>query len=184
MTRILAVLVLLLSLGAAPSAKYRDPYGLERVAASFMFDGVNTTWTWADCGQINAYYFPGKQEVVMCNELRKLEPGVIRYIFAHELSHGVIMQLRIPYTGSHEATADELAALMLVVTGRDADVLAAARWWLTMGRDENPYDDHPGDVRRAHNLLCMVLTYADHTAGCNTRFERVAAAWVRLLGIG
>ncbi len=186
MKRLIAAWAIMACLfGVAPAAP-RDPWGFTPVINMFRFDGVETTVKWDTCGQVNAYYQHRTKTVTMCTELRVLPAGVIRYILAHELSHAVIMQRNIAYTGSHEAAADELAAMMLVMMGYEEDILAGARFWLSMNRPESPWDDHPGDERRASNLLCMVWT-KEHREGaaaiCNTSYDRVVAAWVRLLAL-
>ncbi len=186
MSRLIAAWALLAVLmGAAPAAT-RDPYKLTPVINAFRFDGVDATIEWKTCGQVNAFYQPWDHRVVLCNELKAYSPGVIRYILAHELSHATIMQRSIPYTGSHEWAADELAGLWLIIIGHEDDVMEGAEFWYGLGRDENPYDDHPGDTRRALNLACLVWTHQEvpsALAGCNTQFKRVNAAWNELLGI-
>lgn len=162
----------------------RDALNLQPVINAFLFDGVETKITWDTCGQVNAYYHPSTRTVTLCNELKTLPPGVIRYVLAHELSHSVIMQRGVAYTGSHEASADELAAVMLILLGNEQDVLAGAAFWAGLGRDEDPYDDHPGDLRRAHTLRCLVWTSQDEPFAelvCNANYSRVVSAWVRLL---
>ncbi len=176
------LLMCLLLTGAA----YPPHPDMTRVEAAFRFPGVEFGVDWKDCGFENAFYHPSTRRVTMCNELRAHPAGVQRYILAHELSHAVIMQRDIPYTGSHEWAADELAGVILTVMGHSDDLIAGAEFWLSRGADENPYDDHPGDVRRALNLACMVwtrpATYDEDGAGvCNTRWSHVLLAWVRLL---
>jgi len=161
-----------------------DPLDLNPVLNAFRFDGVETTVVWRTCRQLNAFYYPTARRVVLCNELRRLEPGAIRYILAHELAHGVIMQLDVPYTTHHEGAADELAALMLIWMGREADVVDGALFWAGMGRPENPFDDHFGDWRRANNLICLVEGSLDDglvETGCIATYRRATRAWVKLL---
>jgi hypothetical protein len=176
--------ILAVLLGGAAAGVDKDPFDLTPVINAFRFDGVETRVTWETCGEINAYYFPSQRKVVLCTELQAFSPGVVRYILAHELSHAVIMQRDVAYTTSHEGAADELAALVLIWMGRDTDVLEGARFWATLGRPENPFDDHFGDVRRAWNMTCLVAGSRDdgiYSRGCTETYRRAVRAWVRLL---
>jgi hypothetical protein len=185
--RLLAAWAILAVLAGTTAAEPPpDPLGLAPIVSMFNFDGTQTKVVWDDCGEVNAYYQNSTRTVTMCNELiGAMTPGAIRYVLAHELSHGVIMQLRVPYTGSHEAAADELAAVMLIATGRPEDVLRGAEFWASLGRDENPYDDHPGDNRRSFTLMCLVATSMelDPLRTCNADYDRSLSAWVKLLGM-
>lgn len=168
------------------SAQVHDPLNLTPIINAFRFDGVATTVRWDACGVVNAYYLPWKRQVVLCEELKVLSPGAFRYVLAHELAHGVIMQRNVAFTGSHEWAADELAGLILILIGHEQDVLDGAAFWAGMSRDEDPYDDHYGDRRRAHNLQCLVWTRNRDPfirMMCNTDYTHVVSAWVRLLGM-
>jgi hypothetical protein len=186
MIKVLALLLCLLGVSPAAAGAKPDPYELQSVINSFQFDGVEVTVGWRKCGQVNAFYYYNAKRVVLCNELQKLPAGVIRYILAHELSHAVIMQLDVAYTTHHEGAADELAALMLIWTGREEDVLAGAVFWATLDRPEDPFDDHFGDMRRAVNLACLVAGSKDEglsDLGCTGIYRRATRAWVRLLDL-
>jgi len=178
--KLLAILAIVFSCAAAPA---EPDFELDAIADAFRFEGVHTTYEWRDCGMVNAFYDPHRRHVLLCNELRDLEPGAVRYIFAHELSHGVIMQRGVPYTTSHEGAADELAALWLVVIGRADDVYAGARFWRGLGRDENPYDDHFSDLRRAHSLECIARGAQGKSFMCTLEYRRIVKTWIRLLEI-
>lgn len=152
----------------------RDPHNLQPIINAMQFDGVETTVSWEDCGQINAYYWPLKKHVYLCNELEGLPDGLIQFILAHELAHGVIYQRQIPITGSKEAAADELAAYIMHAMGRDREMLEAATWYAVMNTPEFPPDDHPSDIRRAWALMRL----ADGTSEYS---RRVTWTWNYLL---
>jgi hypothetical protein len=153
-----------------------DQYHLQPVIDAMEFDGVNTTVTWETCGEINAYY-DGAGKVIMCNELKVLPEGVIQFALAHELSHGVIEQKHIPFTGSEEIAADELASLVLHLEGNDEALIEASEFWYTMGRPEDPFDVHPSDMKRAVNLIRM-------SRGMESPYYiQVLRNWTILLGV-
>lgn len=138
-----------------PTGGPKDPLNLDPVIGHFAFPGVELTVRWEACGQVNAFY-DGHGHVIMCTELvRAMTPGQIRFILAHELSHGVIHQLELPTTGSSEVAADYLAAYILYFGGNSRDILEMARYFFQRGGDEDPADPHPGNVRRGLYLYCL-----------------------------
>ncbi len=185
MTRIIACIAAVALLCGYTYRPKDDPYELDVVASAMMFTGVETTYSWKNCGFINAFYQPSTRHVSLCNELRVLPPGVIRYILAHELSHGVIIQRNLGFTGSSEWAADELASLVLLLVGHDGDVTAGAKFWLDRSSPEDPYDEHLGDERRGYGMLCMVASKkAGHDLwGCDIQWRHVVHAWSVLLGL-
>jgi hypothetical protein len=160
-----------------------DPLRLTPVINAFRFNGVDTTVEWRTCGQVNAFYNIAGRKVILCNEAKTLPPGIIRYMLAHELAHGVIIQRDVAYTGSDEWAADELAALMLLLIGNDQDVLDGAGYWLNRGSPEDPTDAHYGDDRRGWNMLCIAATKTgdDPMGYCSIQWDHVVSTWVRLL---
>lgn len=174
---LLAVLTLLLACGFA----HDDPYELDLVTGAMHYDGVETTVGWEDCGMVNAFYNIPTKHVTMCNELKPLPAGVIRYILAHELAHGVIIQRDVAFTGSGEWAADELAALTLIWLDRAEDVKAGGDFWASMGRDEDPFDDHYGDNRRAVGLWRLYLGATTDNEDFTYYYRHAMYAWLRLL---
>lgn len=95
------------------------------------------TTRFRNCGEANAFYNPGKQEITMCYELiaavqssfeangtdpAEIEGNVLGatlFFFFHELGHALVSELDIPITGREEDAADDLAALIML--GADAD---------------------------------------------------------------
>ncbi len=164
-----------------------DPYNMAPVISAMMFPGVTTSVEWKDCKQVNAFYSPSKKTVTMCNELKKvMTPGMMRYVLAHELAHGVIIQKGLGYTGSSEWAADELSSLVLLLMGNDDDVTAGAAYWLNRASAEDPYDEHLGDERRGYGMLCMVASKkaGQDIWGCDIQYNHVVHTWVVLLGLG
>ncbi len=169
----------------APAA---DPHGLQPVVNAMMFPGVETSVVWRKCGEANAFYHLKARTVVLCEELKAaagFTPGFLRYVLAHELAHGVIIQRDLNYTGSSEWAADELASLVLILTGYEDDVLAGAHFWLNRALPENPFDPHLGDERRGFGMLCLVATKLnqDPFYQCDVTYRRAVRAWVLLLGL-
>lgn len=160
-----------------------DPLDLNRVETAMMYPGVHTTIRWEKCGEVNAYYYPPEKVVIMCHELLSLRPSIIRYILAHELAHGVILQRGVPFTGSHEVAADELAALALINEGMSDDIMDAAKFWMDRGFPEIASDDHPGDAKRGYTLRCIAWSrdHVDYFGMCPRHYIDVARAWNQLL---
>lgn len=164
-----------------------DPYDLEPVASAMMFPGVETTYSWKTCGFANAFYNIPTQHVTLCEELKDMPgftPGFLRYVLAHEMAHGVIIQRDLGYTGSSEWAADELSSLVLVLMGHEADILDGAQYWLDRAGEEDPTDPHLGDVRRGYGLYCMVATKIGAGYGCDITYQHAVRTWVQLLGLG
>lgn len=156
------------------------------IQAQMSYHGVKFSWSWEECGEVNAYYWPTQNHVVMCEEMiPHLDPGVVRYIFAHEAAHAVIKQLKIPFTGSEETAADELAAYLFGSTGRYKDLRATGAFWAKLGRPENPLDDHPSDLKRAWTMICLADGAESEAldGGCIREWRRVVYSWNQLLGI-
>lgn len=142
-----------------------------------------------DCGPGlaggKAWYFPSAARVVFCTEtLKEADDGTSRFILAHEIAHAYIHQLRVPYTGSHEAAADELAALLLIKIGRAQDVLDASRYFHAEGKKEtvSPWADHPEHMQRFHTLRCLALeAQKKDRLLCRDDLARIKRNWERLL---
>lgn len=184
--RLIAAWVLLLAL-AGFTRTDRDPYGLEPIASAMSFDGVQVVTQWRWCGQVNAFYSPESRTITLCHEDEiVLPPAVLRFFYAHEWAHAVIHQRDIPITGYEEVAADELATVILTVTGHGDDVLATAYAFLEMGRPEHPADPHTGDIRRGLALACLVTSRTkevpDVCEGSND-WRVTVKRWNRLLEI-
>jgi hypothetical protein len=150
-----------------------DPHGLQPIIEMAATPGVDVNVVWKSCGQRNAYYVEATKTVELCTELVGMPDLVIQFYLTHELSHGIIEQLDLPFTGNEEYAADELAMVMLHMMGRD-DVLKATSAFLTKRAwPEDPKDSHPGDLRRANNMAAF--------AKGGYAYEQAANHWARLL---
>ncbi|TJZ69014.1 DUF4344 domain-containing metallopeptidase [Chitiniphilus eburneus] len=87
-----------------------------------------------ECGVSNAYYWPGKAEIVVCYELfkdfhdksetemakrtpeyrRKVAIGGVRFLILHEVGHAVYDIFKVPVIGNPEDAADAFALYMLL----------------------------------------------------------------------
>jgi hypothetical protein len=166
------------------AAPIKAPYGLEELLADMYHPAVEVDVYLEQCGVVNAYYFPAGKYVTLCVEILAFGPGVSRYVLAHELAHAVIMQLDLPIPGSQEAAADELAAYVLIRTGRVQDLLDATTFWLNADGDPDPWDDHPTHLQRAWAMGCLALESLGEigTLPCERKLDRVLRTWDRLFG--
>lgn len=164
------------------STAEEDTYRLYEIEHAMRTPGVSAPMTWEDCGQVNAYYDHSERRIIMCRELSSEPVEVVRFIYAHELAHAAIMQRQVPYTGSHEMAADEMAAVMLTLYRHRDDVLSAADWFWESGTDLPPWADHPDDKERGFRLYCLVQGSLAQNAGCYHRWNRALLSWMRLLG--
>lgn len=158
---------------------------LARFADALRDPRVDFSLTFEPCGTENAFYWPATHEIVVCDEILYRGTAVIRAIVAHEVSHAYILQLDIPYTGSHEVAADELGAYLLAKTGHGADLLAIADLWRDMGEINNVsgWDDHPDFDQRYWTLHCLgqEATKASVDLLCRQDLARITHTWDRLL---
>lgn len=184
-----AVLAALLATSTPTSARVvSDPLVAKRqwaqmIVDSMTLDGMDVGLTFLDCGQSNAFYYPEDHMVVVCNELLEAEDfGVVKFVVAHEMSHAIIMQKDLPYTGSHEDAADELAAVYMYVNDMPEEIFSAAEWfWQYSEYEGGLFDDHTWPKQRAGRLLCLFVGAVGDTGVCGARFERALRTWDRLL---
>lgn len=165
---------------------YANKRWAEMIVDSMTLDGMDVSLVFWRCGQVNAFYYPALKTVVVCGELlEELNFSQVRFVVAHEMAHAIIMQRDLPFTGSHEDAADELAAVYLYSQDLRDDIFAAAEWfWDYRQYKGGPFDDHTDPEKRAYKLLC----YWDGSRGadseidvCYDRFSRALRAWDRLL---
>lgn len=146
---------------------------------------VDFTIVVEECGEVNSYYFPALHRITLCKELLALDHALVRFVLAHEIGHAFIMQLDIPFTGSHEAAADEFAMITEIAAGRAADLDKAAEHYLRAAEEGQvpPWDEHPTDLQRYWRLHCAAgEALKERRMLCDTGFvKRAARTWVRLL---
>lgn len=140
----------------------------------------------AECGDVNAYYAPDADTIVLCIENLTLPAGVQRFLLAHELGHATIDQLNLPIPGSEEAAADEFAAIALAQSGHADDLEATAKWFDSLAEldpDENVHDDHQSHAKRAATIRCLgwgakAIPFAKM---CTAKYNKISNNWQRLI---
>lgn len=166
-----------------PNTVYAWLSGVDDIIAGMQPKGVKVTVYWKACGFLNAAYDGRDQTITMCYELFKLPPGVIRFVAAHEMTHAILQQLDLPFTGMEEMAADEYAAVWLLKHGHKDDVKEAIHWFDTYPSGihgaEDPYDEHPSDARRSWQLEYMWAGYLGYFY--QPQWKRIERAWERLI---
>jgi hypothetical protein len=176
------------------------------------------TIVWTECGAVNAAW-DGQGNIVMCYELaeylktlfskrvkdrKQLRIAVmssLMFTFLHELGHGLISMYKIPAVGREEDAADQLAALVLISTGRDGVEVAmhGAQFFrlLAASGSETPFfDEHSLDAQRYYNVICLVYGSNPEQYGslvgrdklpaararrCSGEYTKISSAWASLL---
>jgi hypothetical protein len=138
------------------------------------------TVVWTECGAVNAAW-DGQGNIIMCYELaeylkalfgkrltnrqqlRAAVMSAVMFTFLHELGHGLIAMYRLPAVGREEDAADQLAALILILSksGDDGVGVAAlgAQFFrvLALSGEKTPFfDEHSLDAQRYYNVMCLV----------------------------
>lgn len=190
----LALFLALTNPPVAPTALITD------TIAEFKPDDVEIARVeYVDCGGENAFYTNGRtsiwlpdgphtfeaRELIVCTEVLGLPRGVLRTLVAHELSHAVIDQYRIPYVGSEEAAADELATVMLGTSGDVAALMEMAHFFASLPPGGNPRDSHPYNAQRAWTFACAADGASPDPVdwSCRTEFRRAVRSWHRLVAL-
>ncbi len=160
-----------------------DVKHVKEIVDEMTFPGMDVTVKVGKCGVVNAYYAPWAKTVLICQEMIDQLPQIVPAVVAHEMAHAVIHQLDIPFTGSEEDAADELAAVVLGNTGHADDLLEAALWFKAMSDSHDRSDPHSPASRRSWTLACLadgseLVPVLDE---CGERFERATRNWHRLI---
>ncbi len=133
------------------------------------------------CGTPNAYWHPGRGEILMCDEwpamlfdlygsYKPTEEDALTatmaatmFTFLHEVGHCLIDQYELPSTGREEDAADQLATLLVVSDDKASTDIAVsgAESWLAIqvlrGDNKGDYwDEHSLDEVRFYNIMCLV----------------------------
>lgn len=157
---------------------------IEKVVDEMTLPGMTVGVLVTECGTVNAAYYPPARTLIVCKELLLVTPKpALRFIVAHEMAHAIIHQLDIPVPGSEEAAADEMAAVALLTDGDREAVLAAALWMEGKGGDEDVWDAHQSDRKRAAVLMCLEDGSEDSPMlpECQAQLAHAAYVWRRLI---
>jgi hypothetical protein len=135
-----------------------------------------------DCGEVNAFYSPEDQSVIVCYELMEhfykvfRSDGLndqkaydkmfdaVRFAFLHEIGHALIDTYRLPIAGNEEDAADRCSSFInLTELGEDGvnAVFAAAEAFSIESKNTSPNkrnlaDEHLLQEQRFYNSLCMI----------------------------
>ncbi len=160
-------------------------YRLPQLAGRIADPRVRIDVSLKECGFQNAFYHPASRTITFCTEMLVHAPGAVRFFLAHEVAHAYIVQLDLPFTGSHEAAADELAAYLMIKAGYAEDLITVAKYWDT--RDEATgsvptWADHPANGQRAWTLGCLGAEATGRLVPlCRGDLTRIKHNWERLL---
>lgn len=133
------------------------------------------------CGQPNAFYVPGRKEIILCYDLmvdsqsRLVRSGVsggvgvqtvyaeTAFILLHEIGHHLIHEYQLPVLGQAEDAADKIATFILLNSDGDEVLKRATTFFITRQRGivaqviqgEHDYSDSHGlPQQRLANLVC------------------------------
>jgi hypothetical protein len=133
------------------------------------------------CGEANAYYSPGTDEITFCYELLEqyeeefktiskdqkeidnMVSDTLLQTLYHELGHALIDVWELPATGREEDAVDQLATVLLLdgsPGGVDSAINAALEFEIA-GRDTDPkdmvfWDEHSFSKTRFFDMICLV----------------------------
>ena len=139
------------------------------------------------CGQVNSFYMPTVNTIILCDEMIKAYPKIIPAVIAHEMGHAIIHQLDIPFTGSEEAAADEISLVYMTNSGHLDETWDVALAYAEMNLHERyqPRDDHPNLANRAFNFACAATGAEEaltaEPSKCKQYQLRISRNWARLL---
>jgi hypothetical protein len=98
---------------------------------------------------------------------RGIRHGNTLFAMAHEIGHGLIIEMNMPVLGREEDAADSFAivnALRMASVFTERVLIAATKGWvLAAKRDKKHgnalafYDEHGLDLQRAYNVVCFMV---------------------------
>jgi hypothetical protein len=100
-------------------------------------------------------------------QLVEFVTGNTMFVMAHELGHGLIIEMNMPVLGREEDAADSFAIVTALRMGSAYServlIEAAKGWVLSSKRDKKQrnalafYDEHGLDLQRAYNVVCFMV---------------------------
>jgi Putative metallopeptidase len=170
---------------------------IDRATSIMRYPGADrTSVQWATCFTPNAFYDAETDSVFLCYEIVPLLKDALeddwvlglQAIVAHEMGHSVVDHQGIPYTGSQEAAADEIAAITLGAAGLGEVNEAISKFWVHIWPREilssldGPLgEDHPNSNMRARFFACMAAGEAGTDPLCEVRYRKAWDNWSHLL---
>jgi Putative metallopeptidase len=136
--------------------------------------------TFAECGDVNAYYSADNVEITMCYELIKYYSDIFAtdleaqedidaevfyagfFTFLHELGHALVDQYQIPITGKEEDSVDSFAAILLIESQEEDALLRGIDQFSLDSTEETELDntafadEHSLSSQRFYNMACLV----------------------------
>ncbi|MEM8637982.1 MAG: DUF4344 domain-containing metallopeptidase [Cyanobacteria bacterium P01_G01_bin.54] len=137
--------------------------------------------SFTECGEVNAFYYPGDARIEMCYELLGhfintfgvedetdgFNDAVIDaslFTFFHELGHALVDQYELPITGREEDAVDDFAAVMLIEIYGDEAGLFSGMWQFEVeGVEEREqledllyWGEHSLSAQRFYNTACLI----------------------------
>jgi len=93
--------------------------------------------------------------------------GNTLFAMAHEIGHGLIIEMNMPVLGREEDAADSFAvvnALKMASVFTERVLIAATKGWVLAGKRDQKhgkalafYDEHSLDLQRAYNVVCFMV---------------------------
>ena len=138
----------------------------------------------SQCDEVNAFWSPDEQIVIICYELfeylnevfragtssqEELDNevlGAVEFIFYHELGHTLIDTFSIPFTGREEDAVDQFSSIILLGEGKVSSALSGASFFFASGQEAVAsgaslsdlafWDEHSLDQQRFYDIVCLV----------------------------
>ena len=166
--------------------EFKDAKALEGIAAdinnTFSLP-ADLTLTFTECGTVNAFYDPNKQQVSMCyelvehfaqifskhakndDELADAVVGATVFVLFHEMGHALVHLLDLPITGKEEDAVDQLSTVILADGTDEGESMAlqGALSFYVEDQDKESkvnnlpfWDEHSLSQQRFYNIVCWV----------------------------
>jgi len=133
------------------------------------------------------------------NALSEYTENVVSHVVLHELGHALIREFDLPILANEEVMADTFATFYVVQNMPDqslALITARVRSFQAEMDEETVFAEHPDDVRRAGQMICLAygldpekfeelarnsgMTGAE-AASCRDTASEIGRSWRRLL---